>query len=232
LGRIRYVPPVWLPPRPVRELRLVVRLRQQLVNERRAVKLRIGAIGREQRVLVPGRRWSAPWLAAVSQHKELSEQGRWVVQQHVRRLAWLAEELERVETHLESLAADDWMVRRLMTIKGIGLVTAAVMRAEIGSFTRFRSAKSMARFCCLTPRNVSSGARQSDGGMIKAGNPILRMVLIEAAHRLKRFDPRWKALADSLRARGKPGPVIAVAVANRWIRSLHHEGRLIEPAAA
>jgi transposase len=232
LGRINYVPPVWLAPKAVRELRLVVRYRQQLVNERRATKLRIGAILREQRVTLAAKRWSKPWQAALAQHKDLSEQARWVLHQHARRIAWLGLEIDRVEAHLEAIAATDWMVRRLTAFKGIGLVTACVIRAELGSFARFKSAKSLARFCSLSPRNASSGARQADAGVIQAGNRLLRTVLVEAGHRLARFEPRWKALAAEMRARGKHGNVIAVAVANRWARSLYHEGKQAELAAA
>ena len=232
LGRINYVPPVWLAPKPVRELRLVVRYRQQLVNQRRAAKLRMGAILREQRVVLQGRRWSKPWQAALAHHKDLSEQAGWVLQQHVRAVVKLTAEIDQVEAHLEAIAANDWMVRQLMTCKGIGLVTACVMRAEIGSFARFKSAKGLARYCALTPRNASSGARQADAGVIQAGNRMLRTILIEAGHRLARFEPRWKALADAMRARGKHGSVIAVAVANRWMRSLYHQGKQLEQAAA
>lgn len=232
LGRINYVPRVWLPPKPVRELRLVVRYRQQLVNERRSVKLRIGGVLREQRVVLDGRRWTKAWQAGILEHKDLSEQARWVVGQHVRRIAWLTGQIDGAEAHLAEIAAQDWMVQRLMAFKGIGLITAAVMRAEIGSFARFKSAKALARYCALTPRNASSGARQADAGIIRAGNRMLRTALIEAAHRLARFDPRCKELAGQLRARGKHGSVVAVAVANRWVRSLYHEGKQLEQAAA
>jgi transposase len=232
LGRVKYVPRVWLAPQRVRELRLVTRYRQQLVNQRRAAKLRMGAILREQRVLVTGRRWSKPWQQAMAEHKDLSEQGRWVLRQHVQTVVKLSAEIAQVEAHLEAIGADDWMVRELMTYKGIGLVTACVMRAEIGSFERFKSAKSLSRYCALSPRNASSGARQADAGVIQAGNRIVRTILIEAAHRLVRYEPRWKALAADLRARGKHGNVIAVAVANRWIRGLYHNGMQLERAAA
>ena len=147
-------------------------------------------------------------------------------------LARLTDDIAEVEVHLHTLAADDWMVRHLMTFKGIGLVTASVIRAEIGSFQRFKSAKCLARYCALTPRNVSSGARQADGGVIQAGSRSLRTALIEAAHRLAMFDPHWKEFAARLRAAGKHGNVIAVAIANRWMRSLFHQVRQLEQAAA
>jgi transposase len=232
LGRVGYVPRVWLAPLAVRELRVVVRHRQELVNERRAAKLRSGAMLRQQRVRLAGSRWSKPWLRGLVEVKDLSPQGRWFVQQQLRKVVYLAGEIAEVEAHLAAVSGQDWMVRWLMTFKGIGLVTACVIRAEIGSFTRFRSAKSLARFCALTPRNASSGARQADAGVIQAGNAALRTAIIEAAHRLARFEPRWKAMAAALRARGKPGSLVAVAIANRWMRSLYHRGVELEQTAA
>jgi transposase len=96
------------------------------------------------------------------------------------------------------------------------------IRAEIGRFDRFRTGKQLARFCGLSPRNASSGQRQADAGLIKAGNPQLRATLIEAAHRLKRYDPHWRQRGEQWRQRGKPGSVVAAAIANRWVRWLHH----------
>ena len=55
------------------------------------------------------------------------------------------------------------------------------------------------------------------------GHPQLRATLIEASHRLVRYDERWKKLAAGLRRRGKPGSVVAAAVANRWVWWLYHQ---------
>ena len=78
-------------------------------------------------------------------------------------------------------------------------MTAWTLRAEVGRFDRFRSGKQLARFCGLSPKNASSGQRQADAGLIRAADPQLRTVLIEAAHRLARLDPRWWALAGRRR---------------------------------
>ena len=61
-----------------------------------------------------------------------------------------------------------------------------------------------------------------------AANPALRAVLIEAAHRLARLDPKWRALAVRRRRAGKPGSLVA-AVANRWVRWLFHQ---VQPSVA
>jgi transposase len=68
LVRVSYLPAVWLPPREVRQLRQLVNYRARLVNQRRAAKLQVGAVVREQRVVFPkgpaksrrSKAWPAP----------------------------------------------------------------------------------------------------------------------------------------------------------------------------
>lgn len=226
LVRVGYLPVVWLAPEPIRELRRLTRYRQQLVDQRRATKLRVRAVLRECRVRLPGTGWSRAWLAALAA-AELPEQARWVIAEHLRQLQGLGVSIAAAEDRLAKVVADDPLVRRLLGQVGVGLITAAVMRAEIGTFDRFRNGKQLTRYCGLSPRNASSGQRQADAGLVKAGNVHVRTVLIEAAHRLMRLDPRWKAYGQGLRARGKSGSVVAAAVANRWVRGLVHQLALV-----
>lgn len=223
LERVGYLPKVWLAPHEVRELRRLVRYRRQLANDRRDIKLRIRALLRDQRLRGPGvRPWTKSWMAWLRNTKEVSEQGRWIVDRQLERLERVCVEITEVEVRLRRLTAADSLVHALMEQSGIGPVTAWTIRAEIGRFDRFRSGKQLARFCGLSPRNASSGARQADAGLIKAGNRHLRAVLIEAAHMLIRFDKGWTRFACKLLDRGKPKCVIVAAVANRWIRRLYH----------
>ena len=49
----------------------------------------------------------------------------------------------------------------------------------------------LARYCGVTPRNASSGQKQADAGLVKAGNTGLRIVLVQAAHRLMNLSSHW-----------------------------------------
>lgn len=223
LERVGYLPRVWLAPQAVRELRRLVRYRQQHANQRRAIKLRVGALLREHRLERPdGRTWTKRWRAWL-ERVELPEQSRWIINRHVRWLAAVEAEIAEVEARLEQLTRDDALVNKLRGYAGIGLVTACVLRAEIGDFGRFRTGKQLSRFCGLSPRNASSGLRQADAGLIKACSPLLRATLIEAAHRLMRYEPRWREFTARLAAAGKKKSLIGAAVANRWVRWLFHE---------
>jgi transposase len=225
LLRVGYLPRSWLAPRAIRELRLAVRYRQQLADARRATKLRIGAVLRDQRIKAPrevGSRWRLAWMRWLREDAPLSEQGRWVVTQHLIQLDAQIQMIRQAETQLRKLTANDAVVHRLMALRGVGLISATYLRSEVGEFDRFRSGKQLSRFCGLSPRNVSSGARQADGGLINACNRRLRTVLVEATQLIVRHDPRWGRLFGQLRDRGKPHNVAIGAVANRWARWLHH----------
>jgi transposase len=224
LERVGYLPRVWLAPRAIRELRHLLRYRQQLAEQRRTTKLRLGALLREQRCRPSSKLnpWTKAWRVWLNQLAPLSEQGRYLADKYQAELERLIKEIREVEQRLEQATANDPEVQRLRRQKGIGPVTAWTIRAEIGRADRFRTGKQMARFCGLSPRNASSGQRQADAGLIRAANPILRSVLIEAAHRLIRYDDGWRQFARRLREAGKPGSVVAAAVGNRWVRRLYH----------
>ena len=224
LERVGYLPKVWLAPHDVRELRYLIRYRQQLANERRNAKLRIRALLRDQRVRGPHvRAWTNPWMAWLRTTESLSEQSRWIVDRHLKQLNDLNQDIAEAEVRLGRLTVTDSLVHALMQQSGIGPVTAWTIRAEIGRFDRFRNGKQLSRFCGLSPRNASSGTRQADAGLIKAGNRHLRAVLIEAAHRLILFDKEWTRFADRLLRGGKAKCVVVAAVANRWMRRLYHQ---------
>ena len=222
LTRVGYLPRVWLPPAQVRDLRQLTGHRQRLVDQRRALKLQIGALLREQRVKIAGSRWSRPWVMRVKDNAQLSEQGRWLVEQMLEEIEHVTVKVRQCELRLREVTAGDALVARLRTIEGVGEVTSWMLAAWIGRFDRFRSGKQLSRYCGLSPRNASSGDRQADAGLITAANKQLRAVLLQAAHRLIRTHQRWGKLAEHLLSKGKPKCVVVAAVANRWVRSMHH----------
>jgi transposase len=227
LARVNYLPTVWLAPAETRQLRRLVRHRQQLVERRRQLKLRIRALLRENRLQPPeqaGNPWTKAWLAWLERDAPFSATDRFVLEDHLAELESLTQRIRQVERQLQARVDDDPVVAKLLSYEGVGLITAATLRAEIGRFERFRTGKQLARFCGVTPRNASSGQRQADAGLIRAGNPELRAVLIELAHRLvSRLAGRWSMLAAKLLRHGKPKNVVIAAVANRFIRWLYYQ---------
>jgi transposase len=229
LVRVGYLPKVWLAPEYIRELRRLVRYRQQLAEQRRNTKLSVRALLRDQRVKPPAdvNPWTKAWREWIRTCQGLGENSRWILAQHLGHLESLEAQIRLVEKRLQEQTREDAVVQKLLEYESVGLVTAVTIRAEVGHFDRFRTGKQLARFCSVTPRNASSGNRQADAGLIRAGSPELRRVLIETAQRLKWQSNVWSRFADRLKDRGKPSCVIVAAVANRWIRGLFYDMRLV-----
>lgn len=223
LMRLGYLPKVWLAPREIRQLRALVRFRHQKVEEQTKIKLRIRALLREHRITKPEGigAWSLLFLTWLRQI-ELDETSRFLMNEYLDELQRVQKKLREVESMMRKQTADDALVIKLMEIPGIGPITAITMRAEIARFERFNNGKQLSRYCGISPRNASSGERQADAGLIKAGNPHLRRVIIQAAQRLVNFDKEWSVFAGRLLRKGKPRNVVVAAVANRWIRRLYH----------
>jgi transposase len=232
LARVGYLPRVWLAPAAIRDLRTLVRYRQQVVDRQRNTKLRIRALLREHRIpAVPKSLWSRRGLAWLRNLTVLPPLAQWVLESHLSDLAKDTALQVRVTAGLQAVAQEDRLITTLQQQPGIGLVTACVLRAEVGYFRRFRTGKQLSHFCGVSPCNASSGARQADAGLVRGCSRYLRDAVIEAAHRLARYDARWSGMKQQMRARGKPGSVIAAAIANRWMRGLFHTMRTIELAA-
>lgn len=225
LVRVNYLPRVWLAPKAIRELRRLVRHRANLVKHRTNTKLRIRGMLRENRLKCnTAKAWTKAWILWLQEEAQLSESDRWIIQQHLSQLEFQSQNIAATEARLRQAVKDDALVHKLLSLYGVGLVTAVTIRAEVGRFDRFDTGKQLARFCGVTPRNASSGTKQADAGLIRAGNPALRQVLIELAHRLAgRGQTRWIHVAKKLLDRGKPRNVVVAAIANRWVRWLHHE---------
>lgn len=225
LTRVGYLPRVWLAPASIRDLRQLVHHRQRLIDHARALKLQVGALLREQRVKIPcdrGSRWSKAWTASVRDNDHLSAHARWVVNDLLDELLHVRGKIAAADAKLREATAGDRVVEQLMRQPGIGEVTAWVLRACIGEFSRFKTAKQLSRYCGMTPCNASSGNRIADAGLVDSCNKLLRTTIVQAAHRLIRTVKRWSDLADSLARRGKPRCVIIGAVGNRWVRTLHY----------
>ena len=109
------------------------------------------------------------------------------------------------------------LVKNLQAFRGIRLVTAVGLAAEIGDFTRFATATKFMSFVGLVPRENSSGESRRLGGITRAGNRHVRRLLIEAAWHYVSARPVFsQVLAD--RRKGVPEEVVLIA--DRALRRL------------
>jgi transposase len=121
------------------------------------------------------------------------------------------------------LARHDVQVRRLMTVPGIGPITALCFKATIDDPTRFKRSRSVGAYVGLTTRRHASGEVDWSGRISKCGDAMLRMYLFEAAGVLLTRVPKWSALkAWGIRLAKRNGLRKAkVAVARKLAVILH-----------
>jgi transposase len=105
----------------------------------------------------------------------------------------LGEHIKLTERQFEALVDKTPAVTRLLSIPGIGLLTATALVAFIGDIQRFPSGRRFASYLGLTPREYSSGLRRRLGRISKRGDAYLRMLLIHGARSVLCHAKRAKA---------------------------------------
>jgi len=109
---------------------------------------------------------------------------QFVFQEMVNVISEAGERLERYEAQLPRVVAGwRWepVVKALMSLRGLALLTAATLVAELGDLRRFPTARQLMGYLGLVPSEDSTGDQRHQGGITKMGNAIARRALIEAA---------------------------------------------------
>jgi transposase len=133
-------------------------------------------------------------------------------------VAKTAEVDEQISSHIASHQALQAQVLLLTSIKGIGVVTATTILAEMGNLTHYPSAKAAAADVGVTPSHYESGTSvRRRPRMSKLGKSDLRAALYFPAMAAKRWCPELRAFAERLAARGKPKMVVIGAVMRKLI---------------
>lgn len=132
----------------------------------------------------------------------------------------LNKQIKQIETWLKDKAENDEQVQLVRTQKGVGYLTSLAVVHTIGDVTRFtRVSKQVTAFAGLDPVERSSAGKVRFGGVSKAGSPLLRFLLGQAAHLSTRYDPRLKAFYKRL-AKKKPKAVAKIATARKLLVKL------------
>lgn len=132
------------------------------------------------------------------------------------------ERIGGLEKAIEEQVKLDSSIRRLMTIPGVGKITAASIRAFVPDATLFKSARHFSSWLGITPRSFSSGGKQAYGRISKRGNTELRTLLVVGAFTVvtaaKKHGSKNAWLCSLVNR--KPYKIAAVAVANKTARTV------------
>ncbi len=188
--------------------------RQQLLQSRRAVENQIRGALKTLGVMTSstkGRGFMPRVVALRAENEWLGP----VLDPLIGARAAIAVQLKAVSESVLKAAREDADVRRMMTVPGIGAMTALAFKAAIDDPKRFTSSTKVGPYLGLTPRQYQSGESEWFGGIGKTNDPLLRAYLYEAAGvlmtRVRRSCP-LKAWAQRLAKRiGWKRASIAVA---------------------
>ncbi len=123
-------------------------------------------------------------------------------------------QIAQADLELSVLAGADDTCRRLMTVPGVGPVTAMRFVATVDDVGRFANAHQLESFLGLVPGERSSGDRKRITSITKAGSPKMRWALIQAcwvARRWSRSDPMVRWAEEIELRRGKRIAIVALA---------------------
>jgi transposase len=233
---------VWVPDERHEAMRELTRARdasrQDLTRKRQQVSSMLLRLGRHY----PGiKTWGARHRSWLANQKFVHPEQRLAIEELLLAERQAGERIARIEQAIRTAVAD-WslapVVPALMAMRGIDLVAAVTILAEIGDLSRFANPRQLMAYLGLVPSERSTGESVKRGSITKAGNGLARRVLVEAAWAY-RHPPRvgyekqalvaaaprsareiaWKAQVRlcarfrTLSRKGKKSTVVATAIA-------------------
>jgi transposase len=169
------LPGTWVCDEQTRILRRRIARRSQLVRGRTRARNQIHAVvirnlgGRAPASDTFGKKGRA-WLATL----QLPVDERAMVDSCMREADFLSGEIARIDGEIARYALGSAEIRRLMTIPGISVTTAATLMATIGRIDRFPSARHLVGYIGLDPRSRQSGVSPVHHGHILKAGLLLR----------------------------------------------------------
>ena len=218
LLRTGLLPESWIAAPEIREARRLVRMRTSLVRIRSRLKNQVHAVMADRGFHPEGSDIFTGNLARLS--KSLPPVSRQRVDANLRLIEELDEEIDLADQQIHKQFAGDPRVRRPQPLPGIGLLTGAIVVAEVGEIQRFPSARHFCSWSGLTPTEHSSAEHIRRGHISKQGSRWLRWVLVESACQANRNPALASFYAPIASRRGNK--IARVALARRLATLCYH----------
>jgi transposase len=211
-------PAIWRRPPKSSQVIEILGLRQSLVRQRTQCYNRLQALAHS--IGMPKVRMKSVAVQAALEAAEMDEADSMKREHLFSLIGQLNGQIDKLNDWLKTKAEGNASAGLLETQKGIGYLTALVAVHTLGDVTRFKKVnKQVVSFAGLDPREDSSAGRIRFGSITKAGSPLLRHHLGQAAMIASRYDPRLKAFYKRL-AKKKPKGVAKTAAARKLLVKL------------
>jgi len=177
--------PIWVPDKEQEAVRDLTRAREDMKAMERQSRQRLGGFLLRHGKMYPGQsKWTKTYFQWLESLRFETAAQQIVFQEYIdivkdaqQRVAAMEEEMRKALT--------GWtlkpIVDGLMALRGVDLIAAMTIIAELGDITRFESPRQLMAHLGLVPSEHSSGQRQKRGGITKTGNGHVRRVLVEAS---------------------------------------------------
>jgi len=219
---------VYVPDQEDEAIRDLVRTREDLQKALRKLKQQINAFLLRHGIDFPGKtKWSKAHLAWLTTIKMQHPAQQIAITEYLDALANNDARVMRITSQI-TLFCKTWRLRpvveALQSLRGVSLISAVTVLAELGDLTRFENPSQLMAYLGLVPSEHSSGNTIKKGGITKTGNTHVRRTLIESAQAYRM--PARKSTTIRKRQEGLPDDVLEIAW-NAQLRLCHRYRRLI-----
>ncbi|MEW6006363.1 MAG: IS110 family transposase [Stygiobacter sp.] len=220
---------IYIPAEEQQAARTLSRLRIQLVKDQTRVKNRIKSLLNFLGVQLPEnievKYWSGKFIKYIESLNFQQEEVKQTLQQHLRQLKTLREQITEVVRMLRKMINQDEdkqkIITRLMTVPSIGFITAVTLYTEIMDIRRFLGYDHLSSYVGLAPSTYSTGGKEVVLGITQRQNTYLRNILIESAWIASRKDPALTMKYGQLIKRMKKQEAI-IRIAKKLLRRIMH----------
>lgn len=186
LSRAAELTPVWVPEPEQEAIRDLTRAREDMKAIETKAKQRLGAfLLRHGHIYEEGKnRWTVRhfnWLERVKFDNPIQQI---VLQEYLDAVKGAQERVGGLIRQMHS-ALENWSLRpvveELIALRGVDMLTAMTIMAELGDISRFDTPRQLMAFLGLVPSEYTSGSTRRQGRITKTGNGHVRRLLVESS---------------------------------------------------
>jgi len=220
---------IYIPSLEQEELRMLMRLRYRIVQQQTRTKNRIKGLLHTQGVDIPlqftgNKRWSHAFILWLKSLPMSTSAGTFTLHNLITQLKELRQHNTNILKQLRTEATQATiapLINALLSVPGIGFITAMTLYTEIMEMKRFPNENHLASFIGLVPSLQSSDTTIYANNLTVRQNSFLRSLMIEAAWTAVREDPALTVKFNHLAQRMKSQDAI-IRIARTLVRRIRH----------
>jgi len=221
---------IYVPPLEQQQDRSLLRTRQRLIGNQTRCRNRIKGIlhfygiRQPECFIHPGTHWSKRYMDWLKGIDVGQVSGNVTLKLLLQEASGIKELLSQTDKEIIKLSREDRYLKNLkllLTVPGIGRLTAMIILTEIGDIARFKRFDQLCAYVGLMPNIYSSGEKERTGDITKRGNGHIRSHLVESSWTAIRHDPALSLAYQQLCSRMNGNKAI-IRIARKLINRIRH----------